>query len=143
MAAIDSGIYDCLQIAYSPLDRRPEGSVFAHAAEAGVGLIIRSVLLRGAISARYRDLPATYADLQTAIARLDLLGLPLPELAYRYVLSETRLTTTLVGTAHREELDQVLRYAELGPLPDEMQGHIRQEPLLAEQWLNPGRWPSG
>lgn len=137
VAAIGAGIFDCVQIAYSPLDRRPEAVVFPLAAEAGVGIVARSVLLKGALTHRYRTLPPTYSDLQATIARLDRFGLPLPELAYRYVLGQT--ATALAGTAHIAELDQILTYSE--PLPADIEQQIRQEPLLPDHWLHPGLWP--
>lgn len=140
--AIDRGCFDCLQIAFSALDRRPENGVLARAREAGVGLAARSVLLKGALTSRHRDLPAGYAELQAAVGRLELLGLPLPELAYRYVLAEPEVATALVGTADIRELQEVLRYAELGPLPADLLSQIRRDPLLSEAWLNPGLWPS-
>lgn len=143
ISAIHAGVFDCLQIAFSPLDRRPETDLFALAEQANVGIVARSVLLKGALTPRYRDLSPAFADLQATVARLDAIGIPLPELGYRYVLGETRLATALVGTAHIHELDEILRYAELGPLPSEIRARIRQEPLLPEQWLNPGLWPSG
>ncbi len=140
-AAIDQGSFDCLQIAYSVLDRRPEDGLFALAREAGVGLVARSVLLKGALTSRYRGLPARYAELQAAVERLELLGLPLAELAYRYVLAESGVGTALVGTVDVPELEEVLGYAELGPLPEEVVLAIRQDRLLSEAWLNPGLWP--
>jgi len=132
--ALESGLFSCLQIAYSPLDRRLE-TLFPQADR--IGLIARSVLLKGALTHRYRDLPPTYSELQSAIAPLNLLGLPLPELAYRYVLNSP-IATALAGTAHLAELDQILRYAELEPLPFHL-----PPTHLPDHWLNPGLWPSG
>ncbi len=132
--ASDSGLFSCLQIAYSPLDRRLE-TRFTQTDN--VGLIARSVLLKGALTHRYRDLPSTYSELQAAIATLDSLGLPLPELAYRYVLNSP-IATALAGTAQITELEQILSYAELGPLPFHL-----PHPNLPDHWLNPGLWPSG
>lgn len=140
-AAIDRGCFDCLQVAYNALDRRLESGVFARAQAAGVGLVARSVLLKGALTSRYLGLPATYADLRAAVQRLELLGLPLPELAYRYVLPEPAVATALVGTQHVTELEEVLDYAKLGALPAAIVDAIRREAPLGERWLNPGLWP--
>ncbi len=143
LEAIEAGVFDCLQIAFSPLDRRPETELFAVAEEADVGLIARSVLLKGALSERYKTLPESYGELKAAVARLEALGIPLPELGYRYVMGEPRLASALAGTAHQHELDELLRYAEAGPLPEDVVAAIRREPMVSEQWLNPGLWPSG
>ena len=50
LTAIEHGGYDCLQIAHNVLDRRPEFKVVARAQQADVGLIARSVLLKGALT---------------------------------------------------------------------------------------------
>ena len=56
LAAINHGGYECLQIAYNVLDRRPESGVFALAQVRGVGIVARSVLLKGALTNRYQSL---------------------------------------------------------------------------------------
>jgi aryl-alcohol dehydrogenase-like predicted oxidoreductase len=64
IAALEDGRFDCLQIAYSLLDRRPESTVFPLAQERDVGIIVRSVLLKGALTHRYAYLPAELAELK-------------------------------------------------------------------------------
>src|SRR5712691_582512 len=107
LAAVADGGYDCLQIAYSILDRRPESRVFEAADQSGVGLVARSVLLKGALTERARLLPDALSNLKVAIDRLRALAshenISLPELAYRYVLSQPLPQTTLVGAASPEE----------------------------------------
>jgi len=57
LAAIADGRYDCVQIAYSALDRRPERRVLGAAREHDVGLVVRSVLLKGVLTHRAQLLP--------------------------------------------------------------------------------------
>ena len=89
VAAIKHGGFDCLQIAYSVLDRRLESRVFELAEKMDVGLVARSVLLKGALSNRYRHLPEALSDLKAKVQQLEALAsreqMDLPELAYRYV----------------------------------------------------------
>ncbi|HWC00253.1 MAG TPA: aldo/keto reductase, partial [Bryobacteraceae bacterium] len=102
LAAIESGRYDCLQIAYSMLDRRPEQRVIPAAERRDVGLVTRSVLLKGALTHRYRFLPAELDSLKRAVERLaqaaGVSAADLPEAAYRYVLVREIPQTVLVGT---------------------------------------------
>jgi aryl-alcohol dehydrogenase-like predicted oxidoreductase len=146
LAAINHGGYDCLQIAYSILDRRPEAAVLALAQEKGVGLVARSVLLKGALTDRYHHLPPQLSELTNAVQELEQLArrmsVALPELAYRYVISQRSLQTSLVGTASANELQQVLDFVSRGPLSEEQIAEIRTIPMLDSYYLNPGNWPS-
>jgi aryl-alcohol dehydrogenase-like predicted oxidoreductase len=146
LAAIEARVFDCLQIAYSVVDRRPESQVVPKAREAGVGLVARSVVLKGAVTPKYRFLPGGLGVLIETVkgleARLGEWGVEsLPELAYRYVLSHSEPQTALVGTAHIEELEAAVGYAAKGPLPDGVVAELSGAPLLEDDLLNPGKWP--
>ncbi|MCX7671287.1 MAG: aldo/keto reductase [Anaerolineae bacterium] len=146
LLALADGRYDCLQIAYSAVDRRLEARVLPLAREKDVGIIVRSVLLRGVISHRYARLPAQLGELKAAIARLDALcgaeAGSLPELAYRYVLAHEAVSTALVGTARVGELEEVVGFAARPPLPAELVAAIRQIVVRDEDQLHPGKWPA-
>jgi aryl-alcohol dehydrogenase-like predicted oxidoreductase len=146
LAAIESGRYDCLQIAYSALDRRPELRILPAARAADIGIVARSVLLKGALSYRLDALPAALSTLKAKVAELAAtagrgLG-ELPELAYRYVLGAEPPQTALVGASAVEELEQALRFAEAGPLPSALLARIRALEMLPEPELDPGNWPA-
>jgi aryl-alcohol dehydrogenase-like predicted oxidoreductase len=145
LAAIAGGACDCLQIAYSVLDRRPESRVLAAALGSDVGLVARSVLLKGALTERSRLLPDALASLKSAIEKMDALAarekILLPELAYRYVLSHPLLQTALVGASSASELRQAVDFAGQGPLPAGLVGEIRCLAMPDEFYLNPGNWP--
>jgi aryl-alcohol dehydrogenase-like predicted oxidoreductase len=130
--AIPAG-FDCAQVAWNVLDRRAEGCAGA--------LMARSVLLRGALSFRYRHLPESLSPVRSAIGRLEALGMALPELAYRYVLSGDSAVTALVGTGRREELEQCCAYAARGPLPEDMLRAIRRVEVDT-RLLDLSRWPA-
>ena len=145
LAAIADGGYDCLQIAYNILDRRPESRVFPAAHRSGVGLVARSVLLKGALTERSRLLPDALSNLKAAIDRMRSLAshekISLPELAYRYVLSQPLPQTALVGASSSEELRQAIGFAGRGPLPASLIDEIRTTQMPEEFYLNPGNWP--
>lgn len=142
-AAVGCGAFDVIQIGYNVLDRSPEVAVLPMARQRGVGMVARSVLLKGVLTPRYALLPKELQSLQEAAIRLEALasqaGISLVELAYRYVLSENVLA--LCGTARMEELNSVIEYAKRGPLDGELLSQIRQIQVSEGQLLNPANWP--
>jgi spore coat polysaccharide biosynthesis protein SpsF len=143
-AVIDSGRFDIVQVAYSPLDREAEASALT---SARLGVVARSVLLRGVLSRRFDRLPAALRPLSDTVRRLldATAATPdeLPGLAYRFVLGHPRVSTALVGTTRIEELDEIRRAAEAGPLPPEVDRAIREVTIDDADLLRPDRWPAG
>lgn len=141
--ALERGGFDCLQIAYNVLDRTPEANLLSTATKNGVGIVVRSVLLKGALTSRYRDLPESLHVLKDAVCALETLaqsaGITLPELAFRYVLLNPHLIT-LCGTARSEELVSAVEYADHGPLDEDLINEIRKIEIDEPKWLNPGNW---
>jgi aryl-alcohol dehydrogenase-like predicted oxidoreductase len=144
--AVACGRYDCIQIAYSMLDRRPETRALPDALAQDVGIVVRSVLLKGVLTHRAELLPDALEPLRRAAGQLAALaaeaGLSLPEMAYRYVLAHPAAHTALVGTARLEELEAALAYAERGPLPDDLVARARAIGVDDESLLNPANWPT-
>jgi aryl-alcohol dehydrogenase-like predicted oxidoreductase len=143
-AAMNSGWFDCIEVGYSVLDRRIETGVLALAESKDVGVIARSVLLKGSLSERYLLLPEALHSLKECIRRLaQIAGSParLPELAYRYVCGRSLPHSALIGTASRAEIDACIGYLERGPLSPEEIRAVQSIHLENERWLNPGNWP--
>jgi len=138
---IESRYADCIQIAYSALDRRPEQHVLPLALEKDVGVVARSVLLKGVLSPRRHALPEQLSELKSFAGQLEQLCGDLPELAYRYVLASPAVATALVGTNHIEELEKALQYASLGTLPEPVLDQLRMMSISIEDLLNPATWP--
>jgi aryl-alcohol dehydrogenase-like predicted oxidoreductase len=146
LAAIADGGYDCLQIAYSALDRRPERAVLPEAARHQVGIVARSVVLKGVLTYKRRGLPPALRPLIEAADRLEALAggevASLPELAYRYALAQSPPHSLLVGTGSLEELEAAAGFVRKGPLSPELISRIREMPAVEESLLNPGTWPA-
>jgi len=146
LAALADGGYDTLQVAYNLADKTLEAQVLPLAQQQGVGIIVRSVLLRGVLTHRHHLLPEPLAELRSAIAELSRLadaeGCSLPEMAYRFVLAHPAVTTALVGTARSEELEAALAFAGKEPLPPALVAAIRQVIVSDRNQLNPGTWPA-
>ena len=56
-------------------------------------------------------------------------GLPLVEMAARFVCADDKLTTVLLGAAHPHEIEQNVAHALAGPLPKEV--HEAMEKIAA------------
>jgi aryl-alcohol dehydrogenase-like predicted oxidoreductase len=147
LRVLETGGFDTLQIAYNLADRTLEEHVLPQAQQRGIGIIVRSVLLRGVLTHRYMHIPEPLADLKGAIARLDMLAREepggLPELAYRFVLAHPAVTTALVGTARVEELEAALLFASRGSLPAAQLSAIREVSVRDRSQLIPSNWPAG
>ena len=144
LASIEAGCFDVLQVAYNMLDQRMAGRVFPAAREAGVGLIVRSAFLKGALTAKSRHLPADLQPLSDAADRLRLaLGAAwrdLPQLALRFCLSFTDVAVVIVGVRSREELDTAVTAAREGPLPPDALEVIAEHAITDDGLLNPAKW---
>jgi aryl-alcohol dehydrogenase-like predicted oxidoreductase len=145
-AALEDGRYDCIQIAYNVLDREPETSVLPLAQSKDVGVVIRSVLLKGALTHRYCHLPSELEELKMAAEEIRAIAesasASLPEVAYRFVLAHAAVSSALVGTALMEELKATVEYCTRGQLSPELLAMLRQVTIKNRNLLHPGTWPA-
>jgi aryl-alcohol dehydrogenase-like predicted oxidoreductase len=122
---IDMGVFDAFQIPYSALQRDHEG-VITRAADAGMGIIIRGGVARGAPEdwegRRYYMVSNETMRDYWERARLDELldGVSRTAFMLRFTLSNPDLDTTIVGTSSIEHLQRNLAAAAAGPLPDDL-----------------------
>ncbi len=146
LAAIESGFFETLQTAYSILDQRMAPKVLPAAQAKNIGVINRSVLLKGALTVRSAQLPDQLADLKknagmaTKIA--EELGISLPELAIRFAASNPAVSTILVGTIKPQHLESALKAASQDPLPQEILDKLYSLAVTDENQVDPGKWPS-
>jgi len=126
---IERGDFDVVLTAfnYSLLWREAAVAVIPAAKKKGMGLVAGSPLQQGWLAKRYgekvRDDPPAWLSPQRReqllrlYAYVDELGLTLPEVALRFVLSNPDLDTVLMGARSVEEVEENVRAAEAGPLP--------------------------
>jgi aryl-alcohol dehydrogenase-like predicted oxidoreductase len=147
LAVIDVGAFDVLQVAYSVLDQRMAENVFSSAERAGIGVVVRSALLKGALTSKAKWLPEELSLLREGVELVKdaLAGTweSLPEVALRFCLSTPRVSTVLAGIRTASELDQALAAAEAGSLPADSMECTRNLALHDERLLNPAFWPAG
>jgi aryl-alcohol dehydrogenase-like predicted oxidoreductase len=134
---VATGEYDVVLTAfnYSLLWREAEIAVLPEATSQGMGIVIGSPLQQGALArcyveevehgARWLSPPrrAQFKRLYTLVADL---GMPLPELALRFVLSNPSISTVLTGARSVAEVEANVRSAERGPLSDSLLAEIEE-----------------
>ena len=113
---IDNDHIDCVQVAYNLVDRSVESYILLFAQRRDIGIIARSVLLRGALTEKCRTvLPESLKELQMLIGEFEDIAynenLILQDLAYRFVLSNPTVSVALCGTAYVDELAQVIVFS--------------------------------
>jgi aryl-alcohol dehydrogenase-like predicted oxidoreductase len=144
LAALRSGKIQVLQLAVSVLDQRMCNRVLPEAEQAGVGVLTRSALLKGALSKRARWLPESLRPVAEASARV-VAGLSttwdeLPAMAMRFCMTLRGAHTVLVGVRSEAELQECLKAENVGPLPPSLMGVAHSLALNDEQLLNPSFW---
>jgi len=126
-----TGFYDVVLTAfnYSLLWREASMAVFPEAKKQNMGLIIGSPLQQGALARRYDEevegaaawlSPPRRAQYRALYALLDEIGLPIAEVALRFVLSNPDVSTTLMGARSVDEVEQNVAAVEKSPLPAEV-----------------------
>lgn len=112
--AIDIQNWDLIQLPFNLLDQR-HGAVFSSAAEKGVAIIVRSVLLKGLLSSKGKDLHPALSAVQTHIGKynrlLDVGMEELSTLATKFALSFNEVSAVLIGIDHTKYLEDALKTA--------------------------------
>ena len=134
---IATGGYDVVLTAfnYSLLWREAEIAVLPEAVKQGMGIIIGSPLQQGALARCYVEevehgarwlSPPRRAQFKRLYALVGDLGMSLPELALRFVLSNPDVSTVLTGARSVAEVEANVRSAEKGPLPQDVLDAIQE-----------------
>ncbi|MEA1929454.1 MAG: aldo/keto reductase [Patescibacteria group bacterium] len=145
-AAIKSGFFDCLQVGYSILDQRQSKANLRLAVQHKVGIIARSVFLKGALTPSYVHLPNALSLLkerhQDVQAIADSLGITVPTLALRFALSNRSVDTVLVGTQSIGHLEKSIDALEQGPLAAEITAKLEALAIDDANYVDPSYWPA-
>ena len=143
--ALESDAFDVIQITYSVLDQRLSGSVLPLANEKGVGIVARSVLLKGALTERAECLPERLETVRVhsrqfreLIAELDSPVTP-AQGAIAFALAQPQIDTVLVGARSEAELQEDLGALEL-EFSDHELARLGGLAIVDEEILDPGTW---
>ena len=141
--AIEVGVWDMVQLPFNLMDQRQE-AFFAAAAENGVGIVIRSVLLKGLLSDRGKGLHPALKKVENHIACYNELlegsTNNLSTLATRFALSFPEVSAILVGIDRKEYLDKSLEAANGIYLDSEMLAKAKQLSFPDPVFLNLPYW---
>lgn len=144
IAAVKSGTIDVLQIACSVLDQRPMAHVLPAAKKAGVGVMARSILLKGALTPKARYLPSHLSPLREAADHVrkvfKISWEDLPKVAIRYCLGVPEIGVLILGMRSQTELDAALAATKAGPLTDAEMAMVPQLALDEDPLLDPSYW---
>lgn len=113
--AIKSGVWDVIQLPFNLMDQSQE-ALFPLAAEKGVGIMVRSVLLKGILSEKGQDLHPALKDVKKHLKFYEkLLNDSTPDLttlAIKFALSFTKVSSVLVGIDRLDYLQKSLSAAD-------------------------------
>jgi len=145
VAAINSGMIDVLQIAYNVLDQRMDEKVLGKAKSEGIGVISRSVFLKGVLTERVTHLPKSCEPLKKAAENIKIKvklssWQDLSKFSLRFVLSNLGIDSVLVGVSNEVELDFALNAFNKGKLDNNKLELAHQCKMNDNFWLNPSNW---
>ena len=144
LATICTGKIQILQIALSLLDQRMRDKVIPKARTAGLGVLTRSALLKGALTKRAQWLPPGLLPLSQASERAvrELSGCweSLPRMALRFCLSVEGVHCVLSGVRNSGEVNDCLAACAEGPITPVLLSKAYGLALTDELLLNPSHW---
>ncbi|GAB3225530.1 aldo/keto reductase [Spirosoma arcticum] len=142
--AIDAGAWDVIQLPFNLLDQR-HAPLFGRAAERGIGLMVRSVLMRGLLTdtGRHRFHPALKAvenHIHCYDSMLNTDAPTLVSLATKFALAFPPVSAVLVGIDQRDYLHQSLATVNGPGLSPETVSRAIQLAYPDPDFLNMANW---
>jgi len=143
LRALETGIVDTVQVVYNVFDQSAEDGLFPACQRDGIAVIARVPFDEGSLTGTLRadshwpegDWRNTYfspAHLAETLPRVDAvsrdaaaLGMSLPELALRFILSNPTVTTTIPGMRRRQYVETNLGVSDKPLLPPDVVGRLR------------------
>lgn len=145
VAALQHDLFDVIQVTYSVFDQRITDQLLPLARQQNIGVMVRSVLLKGALTERADHLPDHLQQLRAhsqhyrqRVAEL-LPTLTPAQAALAFALAQEQISTVLVGMRTVDELASNLLALATTLSPDVLQ-ELAVMRLDDEDLLNPGTW---
>jgi aryl-alcohol dehydrogenase-like predicted oxidoreductase len=131
--AVRTGLVDVVQVIYNIFDQAPEDKLFPVCRELNIGVIARVPLDEGSLGGKLtpetkfpkNDWRSGYFgpdNLKQTLARVDKVksvlpkNMSLPEMALRFILSDSAVSTTIVGMRKPDHVQQNIAVSDAGPL---------------------------
>ncbi len=141
--AIHAGIWDAIQLPFNLMDQS-HGAHFDEAARRGVGIIVRSVLMRGLLTDRMQQLHPALHGVEQHIGRYRPLlhdGFSgLPQLATKFALAHEAVSSVLVGIDKEQYLVDALAATAGAPMPDNLLAQLQRLAYPEPAFLNLAQW---
>lgn len=142
-AALENGVWDVVQLPFNLMNQAQEVH-FSLAAQLNVGIMIRSVLFKGILSEKGKNLHTKLHDVQMHIKRYEQLlneSIPdLPTLATKFALSFKQVSSVLVGIDRLEYLHKSLAAADGINLEEKTLARARALRYPDPQFLDLVKW---
>jgi aryl-alcohol dehydrogenase-like predicted oxidoreductase len=140
--AIRTGLVDTVQVIYNIFDQNPEDELFPLCREMNVGIIARVPLDEGSLGGKMtRDTrfpagdwrngyfnPQNLSETMDRVEKLQELlhdGVTLPQLAFRFILSNPDVSTTIPGMRNPKHVDENIANSDAGALPSKLLQSLR------------------
>lgn len=140
---LENDVWNMLQLPFNLMDQRQAGC-FAEAARKGVGIVIRSVLLKGLLSCRGKNLHPALSDVEKHISEYDQMlqgtKCDLPTMATKFALSFDEVSAVLVGIDKMEYLENALATADGNYLDDTQLAEAQRLAYPDPEFLNLPYW---
>jgi aryl-alcohol dehydrogenase-like predicted oxidoreductase len=141
--ALRTGLVDAVQVIYNIFDQSPEDELFPLCQELNIGVIARVPLDEGSLGGKMTletrfpedDWRAGYfgpENLGSTIMRVDKLkqilpvGMTLPEMALRFILSHPAVSTLIAGMRKPEHVRQNIAVSDAGPLDGQLLAELKK-----------------
>jgi aryl-alcohol dehydrogenase-like predicted oxidoreductase len=141
--AVRAGIVDSVQVVYNIFDQNPEDELFPACREKDVAVIARVPFDEGSLTGTltldskwpegdWRNTYFSAAKLPEILSRVDALkpllpdGIALPELAFRFILSNSDVATTIPGMRKIRNVEANVAAGDKGALPANLIAELRK-----------------
>ena len=151
--ALRTGLIDAVQVIYNIFDQAPEDRLFPVCRELNVGVIARVPFDEGTLTGTltldsrwpegdWRNSYFVPENLKASVERAEALrpmippGMPMPEMALRFILSNPDVSTIIPGMRKIKHVESNLAASDKGPLSPELVTRLR-----AHRWdRKPTKW---
>ena len=151
--AVRSGVVDVVQVIYNIFDQNPEDELFPACVEQDVAVIARVPFDEGSLTGTlttesswpegdWRKGYFVPENLISSVEHAEALkpvvpvGMTMPEMALRFILSNPTVGTVIPGMRTRSYVDANVAASDAGPLPEELHAQLR-----AHRWeRQPTAW---
>lgn len=140
---IDTAFWNMIQLPFNLMDQR-QGELFDEAQQKGVGVVVRSVLLKGLLSDRGKNLHPALKDVENHIGKyhelLSNTDYSLPALATKFALSFPEVSAVLVGIDKQQYLDEAIKTVDGNYLTKDKMNKAKQLAYPDPEFLNLPYW---